>query len=101
MILGIIPGTCVFLTFKCQSQYDNSQNKVSPSVKATHMINFYNDQWQNSMGLRKKMALPAQIVALYCLKFGFNAAIHTIILIPIKDILHFYFVFSYCVRGKN
>jgi len=35
------------------------------------------------------MAIPAQIVALYCLKFGLNAAIHTIILlvlqIPIKD----------------
>jgi hypothetical protein len=49
------------------------------------------------------MAIPAQIVALYCLKFGLNAAIHTIFLlvlqIPIKDNL-LLLDFSHGVRGK-
>jgi hypothetical protein len=50
------------------------------------------------------MALPAQTVALYCLKFGLNAAIHIIIFLGTSDSYkrhsHFYFIFSYCVRGK-
>lgn len=34
---------------------------------------------------KKKTLIPAQIVALYCLKFGLNAAIHTIIFIGTSD----------------
>lgn len=36
-------------------------------------------------GTEKKDGTPAQIVALYCLKFGLNAAIHTIIFLGTSD----------------
>jgi len=39
------------------------------------------------------MAIPAQIVALYCLKFGLNAAIHTIIFIGTSDSYKRQFIF--------
>jgi hypothetical protein len=43
---------------------------------------------------KKKMAIPAQIVALYCLKFRLNAAIHTIIFIGTSDSYKRQFIFT-------
>lgn len=51
------------------------------------------------------MALPAQIVALYCLKFGLNAAIHTIIFLGTSDSYKrhtpFLLCFQLLCKGRN
>jgi len=50
------------------------------------------------------MAIRAQIVSLYCLKFGLNAAIHTITFIGTSDSYKRQLIFlrdlSHGVRGK-
>lgn len=59
---------------------------------------------KSSQDWEEKMAIPAQIVALYCLKFGLNAAIHTIIFIGTSDSYKRQFIFtwsqSWC-KGKK